>query len=224
MIEVGDLDGWLPDRSLLLMGAVVLNTELLLVLVYLATSGVGVTDPLFYVWPFVWFNAGMWAVWTVERPEAGPRASALAGLLAGAYLLVLGYFGGLFAFGGSDAGLRLALDRPPGWGPALIYSGTAITIALTPFKVVGYLVLSYLVAVTILDTAAGAWSGVVGLFSCVSCSWPIVATVLTSVFGSASAVGAVALDQAYFLSTLGYLSAVALLVWRPDLSEHLLPR
>lgn len=221
MIEGGDPGGWLPDRSNFLLGAIVLNTELLLVLIYLVTSGVGVTDPLFYVWPFVWLNAAMWAVWTVDRPDAGPRASVFAGVLAGVYLLVLGYFGGLFAFGGSDAGLRLALDRPPGWGPALIYSGTAITVALTPFKVVGYLVLSYLVAVTLLDTTAGAWSGVVGLFSCVSCSWPIVATVLTSVFGSASAVGALALDQAYLLSTLAYLSAVALLVWRPVASDQL---
>lgn len=213
-----------PGRRVLLWGAVILNTELLLVLVYLLTSGVGVIDPLFYAWPFIWVNAAIWAVWTVRLPATGPRARLGAGVLAGGYLIVLGYFGGLFTLHGSDVGLRLALDRPPGWGPALIYGGSAFTIALTPFKVIGYAALSYLVAATILDTAGSAWTGLLGLLSCVSCSWPIIATILSGVLGSASAVGALALEQAYPLSTLAYLSAVALLVWRPRLGSRLVPR
>lgn len=210
-----------PGREALLRWAVVLNTELLLVLLYLAVSGQSATDPLFYAWPFVWLNAAVWAVGRVELPEAGARASLLAGAVGAVYLLVLGYFGGLYAFGGAGTGFRLATDLPPGWGPAPLYSGTALTVALVPFKLVGYGVLAYLVVVTLLDAGRSAWSGLVGLLSCVSCSWPLVGALLAWVFGSASAAGAVAFDAAYPLSTLAYLSAVALLVWRPTAGGRL---
>ncbi|MFB6112234.1 MAG: ABC transporter ATP-binding protein [Halobacteriaceae archaeon] len=204
-----------PSLRALLWGAVVVNTELLLVLTYLVVSGAGVTDPLFYVWPFVWINAAIWALFRVDRPAGSPQASLLVGMIAALYFIVLAYFGGLWSLGGTGEGFSLVLQRPPGWGPAAVYSGTAVTVVLTPFKLIGYATLTYLVGLSLLVASRAAWSGLVGVFSCVSCSWPILATVLTGVFGSASAVGSIALGNSYALSTVAFVSAVALLVWRP---------
>ena len=104
---------------------------------------------------------------------------------------------------------------PPGWGPALLYGGSLVQVSLIPFKAIGYLALSYLIYATVLDAAGSALAGVVGLFSCVSCTWPILGTIVTGVFGGASAVAVVATNQPYGASTLVFLSAVALLSWRP---------
>lgn len=206
-----------PSRGTVLWAAVLINTELLLVLTYLAITGQGVTDPLFYAWPFIWLNVAIWGVRRVDRPKASDQASLIAGLVSAVYLIVLSYFGGLFALGGSETGVRFALDLPPGWGPAFLYSGSAVTIVLQPFKVIGYAVLAYLVGVTLLDATTSAWTGIFGLLSCFSCSWPLFATIIAWVFGSASGIGSVALGATYPLSTAAYLSAVVLLVWRPTI-------
>lgn len=204
-----------PSRRTLLWMGIIGNTELLLILVYLLGTNQQVKNPLFYVWPFVWINAAVWAFLRVEQPDASVRATIAAGALAGLYFVVLSYFGGLVGLGGDGNGLRLAAGLPPGWGPALVYSGSAITLVVMPFKLIGYGVLAYLVGVTVLAANRIAWTGLVGLFSCVSCSWPIFATAIAWIFGSASAVGSVALGATYPLSTLAYLSAVGLLVWQP---------
>jgi len=104
---------------------------------------------------------------------------------------------------------------PPGYSPRLFYDGGVISLTLAPYKVVGYGALAYLVYVTVLDAAGTALSGVVGLFSCISCTWPVIGTIAAGVFGSSSALATAAMNQAYPLSTLVFLSAVALLWWRP---------
>ncbi len=117
-----------------------------------------------------------------------------------------------------ETGLRLAYrSLPPGFGPALLYSGSVVSLNLFPYQVVGYAALAYLVYATVLDAAGSAVSGLLGLFSCVSCTWPVIGTVVAGLFGSGSAVYAFALSRSFLLSTLVFVSAVALLRWRPDL-------
>lgn len=99
----------------------------------------------------------------------------------------------------------------------VFYEGSLLRLSLQFYKVVGYVTLAYLVYTTVVDATRTAVSGVIGLFSCVSCSWPILGTVATSLFGSGSAVVTGALRQSYGLSTLVFLSAVALLYYRPRL-------
>mgnify|MGYP000365615809 CR=1 FL=1 len=99
----------------------------------------------------------------------------------------------------------------------MLYDGAVLRVVLEPYKEVGYLALAYLVYVTVLDAAGAAVSGMVGLFSCVSCTWPILGTVAAGLFGGTSALAAVALGHAYGLSTLVFLSSVGLLWWRPTL-------
>ena len=203
--------------------AVLLAAEFSIALAY-ATSPLveGVSDPVAFgfvlVQPFVWIDVGLLAVLTTAPPATGERRRRLGIALGAGYFLLLSYFGGLWATGGLGTGaLGVNWLLPPGYAPRLFYDGTLLSLTLEPYKVVGYAALAYLVYVTVLDAAGAALSGVVGLFSCVSCTWPILGTIAASVFGGSSVVASAAMDQAYLLSTLVFLSAVALLWWRPSL-------
>lgn len=212
-----------PDRELAILGGAILALEAAAVAIYLLFADVQVTDPLILVYPLVWINVGLWAIWRTEPPDAGGRRRLAVAALAAAYLGVLAAVGGVIdlshlAHGhGHPPRLRVAYSTlPPGFGPALLYSGTAVSLNLLPYQVVGYLALAYLVYATVLEATGTALSGVLGLFTCVSCTWPVLGTVIAGVFGGGSAVYAVALSRSYLLSTLVFVSAVALLRWRPD--------
>ncbi|MFB6080496.1 MAG: hypothetical protein ABEJ81_05820 [Haloferacaceae archaeon] len=204
-----------PDRSTAFALALLVGVEALLAVTYVAVRDVVITNPLVLVYPFVWIDVGLLAVATTN-PASGTGRQRLAALaIAAGYFLALGYFGGLYGPGGGMTPLHVNWTLPPGYGPTVLYDGSLLRVVLEPYKVVGYLSLAYLVYATVLDAAGAAVSGVVGLFSCVSCSWPILGTVLTSVLGSGSAVAAFALSRSYGLGTLVFLSAVALLYYRP---------
>nr|WP_208288556.1 ABC transporter ATP-binding protein [Halobacterium sp. R2-5] len=198
----------------MLYAALILNGELAVVLLYFAVASSVATDPVVLAYPFVWINASIWAAWRVDLPDAPPRQRLLALGVALAYFLVLGGVGGLYMFHGADLGARVSW-LSPGWGPALLYSGAGFTVSLLPFKVIGYATLAYLVAATVLDAAKTGAAGFLGLFACVSCTWPVAATVFTGAFGSASAVASAAQNDPYGLSTVVFVSSVLLLVWRP---------
>ena len=209
-----------PGRPAALGLATLVVVELLLAGLYVTSPAVaGVADPFTFVWvviqPFVWIDVALLAALTT-RPPPTSQGRRYAGVLVGAgYFLVLAYFGGLLGTSTSVGALDVNWVLPPGYSPRLFYDGALLRVAVEPYKLVGYLALAYLVYVTILDAAGAALSGVVGLFSCVSCTWPLIGTVAASLFGGSSAVASAAMDQAYPLSTLVFLSAVALLWWRP---------
>lgn len=209
-----------PDRRTLLWGALLVNTEALLVLGYVAAVGVTVRRPLFYVYPFVWLNVSLWAVVRTVRPPAGRGERWVAVAVAAGYFAVLAYAGGLVGPGGRNVGLRVALTSlPPGWTPAVLYEGALVKVSVFPFKLVGYAVLSYLAYVTVLDAASGLVGGLVGLFSCVGCTLPVVAGVVGGLVGGSTALAATAYGQSYALSTVAFVLAVALLYWRPALGS-----
>ncbi|WP_254543537.1 DUF7546 family protein [Halomarina pelagica] len=211
-----------PSRETLLGLAVLVNTELLLVVGYLLWTGVTPTRPLFYVYPFVWINAAAWGLWRVEVPSAPARRRLAVGAVAVGYFLLLGYVGGLYAVGSTPgpSDVRIVLRTlPPGWSPALLYAGEWLTLALLPFKVVGYATLAYLVYATLLDAGGSATAGLLGLFSCVSCTLPLIAGVLSGFLGGATALVSAAYGQSYGLSTVVFVLTVALLVWRPTAAD-----
>lgn len=205
-----------PERRTLLWGALLVNAELLAVLLYVALPSVTPTAIRYYVYPFVWINVGLWAIWRTTPRTANLRRKATVGALTVAYFAVLAYAGGLVGAGmGSMAtGFRIAA-LPPGLGPALVYSGSAVQFALLPYKVVGYAALAYLVYATALDVSGSAVSGILGLFSCVSCTWPVIASLASGVAGSSSALAGAALTNSYGLSTVVFVATVGLLYWRP---------
>jgi hypothetical protein len=206
-----------PDPSTAFLASLVLGGEALLALVYAARPEVTVTNPLVLLYPFVWIDVALLAVVTTRTPAATPRRRWVGLALAAGYFLLLAYVGGLVGAGSGMLAPHVSWSLPPGYGPAFLYDGSALRVVLEPYKVVGYLALAYLVYVTVLDAAGAALSGVLGLFSCVSCTWPILGTVAAGLFGSTSAVAAVALGQAYGLSTVVFVTSVALLWWRPTL-------
>jgi hypothetical protein len=224
---------WRPTRSDLLVGAAVVNAELLAVLVYLAVEPVVVDSWRFIVYGFLWINAGLYAVAKTTPAPADRRTRRLALAVGAAYFLVLAAAGGivgpshtsplaslltdghLHSHGASAAGSLELRPLPPGWGPALVYQGSWLLVVLMPYKVVGYLALAYLVYATVIDAAGAAVPGTLGLLSCVSCTWPVVGSLVTSVFGSGSAVVVAATTWPYDVSTAAFLATVALLTWRP---------
>jgi hypothetical protein len=200
-------------RRLVLVAGALVACELLVLGAYFATSSWTVIAPRYVLYPFVWINVAALAVLAVERPRAtGRRRLAAVGVAVG-YLVVVTWLDGTVGTGTGSGTLRL-LALPPGWGPALLYDGP-VRLALFPFKVVGYVVLAYLVYGLVVDAAgSGLLGGAVGLFSCVSCTLPVAAAVVSGlVGGTVGLTGATA--WSYDLSTLAFVVAVGTLAWRP---------
>ena len=218
-----------PQRETIQLAAIVINLELAIVLGYilLIQPQFGVAFDSLLDWrqvlyPFVWINVALWAVWRTSPAPTTGRRRLLAGAIAGGYFLLLSYAGGLFGIGGHNHGQEVAafdlvLSLPPGWSPALLYQGELLQLTLLPYKIVGYLALAYLVYATVIDAAGSAVPGVLGLLSCISCTWPVLASVATSIFGGASALAVATTGYAYGLSTVIFVATVALLYWRPTL-------
>lgn len=211
----------LPDGRTLLYGALVLNTELLAVLFYPDIQSLTVDGWLNVVYALVWLNVGVWAVLRTDPPPASPRQRRTALGVAAGYFALLAVVGGLVSVGDAFSPVDLPATGPrvawliPGWGPAVTYVGDLLTVALMPYKTVGYLALAYLVYATVLDAAGTAVSGVLGLLSCVSCTWPVLASLATSLLGGSSALALAVTNWSHEISTVVFVLTVALLHWRP---------
>ncbi len=209
-----------PRTSTLLYGAALVNAEILLVLVYLFVSDTQVNSAFAVVYPFIWINVGLWAI-VRTRPVARERRHRyLAGAASGVYLLLLFVLGGMLwtAHPEIPRGFDVSM-LTPGTGPVLAYNGELVRFTLVPFLVVGYGALAYLVYATLLDAAGSAIGGVVGLFSCLSCVWPLIAPLFVGAFGSAGAAAATSL-QSYVAGTAIFVGTVAVLYWRPFKRER----
>lgn len=218
-MAIHSVEAHLPDVSRRQLGwaALLVNLQLVSVVAYYAFTSARPTDPRYVLYGLLWVNLGALAIYGTRPPtdvDFETRRRALA--IAAGYFAALAVFGGLVGTGlGEHAtGVRLAW-LPPGWGPAVVYAGSNVVLAVPPAFLVGYLALAYLVYVTVLDASGSAIAGVVGLFSCVSCTWPILAAVASSLLGGAGILGATALDVSYDLSTAVFVLTVALLYWRP---------
>ncbi|WP_135663449.1 DUF7546 family protein [Halorhabdus rudnickae] len=212
----------LPSRETLVWGALLVNTEALVILGYVLFSDTQLLNLAalrLYVYPFVWINVSLWALARVRPPAAPTRRRLFAGVLAVGYLLVLSYLGGLVSLAGSggfDVSVN-ALTIPPGWGPSVSVDAAGLLVTLLPFKVLGYVTLSYLVYAMVVE-AAGFVPAVLGLFSCVSCVWAAVVVPLTGAIGGSTALAGIVYAGGYDLSTVVFVLAVLLLVWRPSFS------
>lgn len=214
------LDRFAIRRETVAWAALVLNLELLVLTVYWLGSNValtGLSGLRYWVYPFVWINVGIWAVLRTKPAAADTHKRRLAAAIAVGYFVVLGYFGGLFGLAtpGPTSFRIAAFSIPPGWGPALLYNGPVFAVTLLPYKVIGYVALAYLVYATVIDATGSAVTGLLGLLSCVSCTWPILASLASGLAGSGTALASAVYAQSYGLSTLVFVVTVALLYWRP---------
>ena len=208
----------LPDRR---VWAGVLAAEALWVLGYFALTPSTVTDPRYVLYPFVWINAGLYAVWRVGSVPA-PASDGLRRLadFAGVgYFTALAWLSGLLAVYGSDHahdhihGWQLTAATP-GWGPRIAYVGEWFHLYFVPYRVIGYLALAYLLAAAIRELSARTLTGGLGIATCLGCSFPLLVSLSGAVGlgGGAATVSALSLD----LSTAAFLLAVGALAWRPE--------
>lgn len=205
-------------KTTLLWGVLLVNTELLLIFAYELLSSSSITQVQSALIPFVWINVALWVFARMERPAGTERQRVIALSAATLYFGMLTYFGGLWAPGPSEFGWRFAVELgspSPGWTPIVHFDSPAFQIDIIFYQFVGYLALSYLVFGAMLETASSAVAGVLGMLSCVSCSWPLFATIITGVLGGSTALAGTILSFSYSVSTVVFLVTVALLYYRP---------
>lgn len=194
---------------LLVAGALLLVVEVVAVLAYVRTTGATDVSAWRYAYPLIWINLTLLAVLVARRRSlsaSGPLAA-----LAGAYFLVLAWVGGLFSFGGGGGGLAVH-TLPPGWGPMITYEGSILTLSLVPFRVVGYVGLTYLVYVALGRSLGAGTVGLVGVFSCVTCTGSVLALVVGALGGgSVATMGAI--ESAAELSLFVFALSLVALVW-----------
>ncbi|MFB6251107.1 MAG: hypothetical protein ABEI27_05380 [Halobellus sp.] len=213
----------LPTRDVL-HAALLGNSIAILGVAYVLAAEITIIQPRYTVYGLLWIFVGLLVLWKVQARPTDERTRRRALATAGVYFVALAVVGGVVVTamrpGAGEFEVRLA-TLAPGWGPAPIVSTPWAALVLMPARIVGYLALAYLVYATVIDAAGAAVSGVVGLFSCVSCSWPVIASLLSGVLGGGSAVAAAAFDFSYDISTVVFLLTVALLYWRPVVGGRL---
>ena len=209
-----------PSADTLVLVGFLLSLELLFAVSYLVLTRTELTRPVMVVLvPMIWLNLSLWVFVRVRPPRTdGSRWPAV--VVAVAYFALLALVGGLLVVGDGNpaAGLRMTLTGFPGWVPLVVADAGPAAAVIVPFKLVGYLALTYLVYVTVLDASGALLGGAVGLFSCVSCSFPLIAGIVSSLTGSGATAAAV-YSGSYPLSTAVFAVTVGLLAWRPTLGE-----
>ena len=214
----------LPSPRALLAATGILYLEVMALTGYWLLGDVTVTDPRFALYGLLWVNVAAYVFYRTAVPAAAARTKRRAAALAVGYFALLAYTGGLVAPGlppsapAGATGLSVVW-LPPGWGPAVFFGSEFVRVLLMPAKLLGYLALAYLVYATAVEASGSLAGGLLGLFSCVSCSWPVVASVAAAFFGGGSFLATATLSYAYDLSTAVFLLTVVLLSWRPSLGS-----
>ena len=193
-----------------------INSQLLALAVYVLLTPASLSSIRLIGYGLAWLNASAWVVVTTQPDPSSPSTRRRARVVASGYFGLLLFAGGVVGAGIGDAatGFRIAW-LPFGFGPAALYSGGLVTINLIPIYLVGYSALAYLVYDTVIEASGSAAAGILGLFSCVSCSWPIIVSLASAVTGGSSILVASALQVSYGLSTGVFMLTAALLYWRP---------
>ena len=207
-----------PTRA----AALVLACEALVLLAYFGLTPNSVTQPRYALYPFVWMNAALYAVWRVAPADPPEWARRLADFAGVGYFLLLAFLGGLLAvFGPEHAhthvhGWQVTMAAP-GYGPRVGYVGSWFHVYVVPYRVVGYAALAYLVSAAVREVSVGslrAVTGALGVVTCVGCAFPVVAT-LASGGGALAGLASVATAYPLDVSTAAFLLSVAALSWRP---------
>lgn len=210
------------DRDLpmvAMVGAAIILIEGLLVTGYLGLTSTGVTEPRYVVYPFIWINVSLLALYAAS-PSVGSSRHRLVGVaVAGGYYIVLLAVAGNVILGSFVSPYLNIMWATPGWGPVLNGAIPGVEIHLVPFEVIGYAGLSYLFYANVLDISRGLLSGILGVVTCVSCSMPLWGPLLGLLGGSALGLTGFATAYAYDIGTVLFLVTVGLLYYFQDREE-----
>lgn len=190
-------------------GIVVLALEATAVVTYVDTAGATGTPVWYLVYPLIWINLTLAAVLAARRQSL--TGSTTTAAIATGYFFLLAWAGGLVSIGGNGSGLTVH-GMPPGWGPMVVYDHTLVAVSLVPFRVIGYLGLSYLVYVALGRSFRSGAAGLLGVFSCVSCTAPVLA-LFGGVFAGSSVAILDAIGWSQELSLLVFATSLVALIW-----------
>lgn len=209
-------------RDVHLLIAVVL-VELCLLAGYFAVRPEQPVVLRYTLYPFVWLNVALLAAIHVDVPETSRRRTLLATAVAAVYFVALLSLSGLVGIPSDDL-LQLSgvVDVQAGSpGTERLHLVTdALYVSVVPYRTVGFLVLAYLVYVTVLDVSGSLAAGALGLFSCVGCTFPVLVSLSAGLFGSTAVASAVYGAQ-FDISTVVFVLAVGLLYLRPGVGGTL---
>lgn len=175
------------------------------------------------LYPFVWINVALLAALHVDVPDTSRRYTAIAVTVASVYFGVLLYLSGLVGAPGDElVQLTGTVDVQGGTpGTERLHLVTdAVYLSIVPYRTIGFLVLAYLVYVTVLDLSGSLAAGALGLFSCIGCAFPILVSLSAGLFGS-TAIATAVYGAQFDISTAVFVLAVGLLYWRPGVEGTL---
>lgn len=204
---------------------VVVIAELALVAVYFRFTGATLTHLRYAVYPFIWINVGLWAVLKTTPPPVQRRHRWVGVIAAMTYFSLLAIVAGLIGIHPGHSphpdgafGLQIVMGAP-GWGPAVMYISPSFHCMIIPYLVIGYLSLAYLVYVTVLEATRSAVAGLLGIGSCIGCTFPVAASFVAGVAGGSSALTTAIYGFSMDISTGVFVAAIMLLYWRPGFDE-----
>ena len=176
---------------------------------YLAATAPRVTDLRVFVYPPVWLGASVAAAVWVDRTVRHRPRPWLGRAVGVAYVLGLGWLGGLVGPSAGSETLQLVATMP-GWGPIGLYDNGIVHLSIVPFKLVAYLALGHIVAVLVAASGGSARVAILGMATCVSCTAPLLLAV-GGLLGGTQAASMVA-SLGYDIATVVLVATFALLV------------
>ena len=198
-----------PIRAAVATAVVATVALLTAIATYLRLTDAVITTGRSLSYPVVWIvtslTAAVWIGLTVRGRPRRWRGIAIGG----GYTLVIGWLTGLL--GATTGGFPLRVHAaPPGWGPIILYDSGLLRLSIIPFKLIAYLALGYVIYALVAAHRGSIRAAAVGVFSCVSCTGPLLVAIIGAV-GGTQATTAVA-TAGYDIATVALVATFGLLV------------
>ena len=198
-----------PIRAAVATAVVATVVLLTTIATYLRLTDAVITTGRSLSYPVVWIvtslTAAVWIGLTVRGRPRRWRGVAIGG----GYTLVIGWLTGLL--GATTGGFPLRVHAaPPGWGPIILYDSGLLRLSIVPFKLIAYLALGYVIYALVAAHRGSIRAAAVGVFSCVSCTGPLLVAIIGAV-GGTQATTAVA-TAGYDIATAALVATFGLLV------------
>ena len=198
-----------PIRAAVATAVVATVALLTAIATYLRLTDAVITTGRSLSYPVVWIvtslTAAVWIGLTVRGRPRRWRGIAIGG----GYTLVIAWLTGLL--GATTGGFPLRVHAaPPGWGPIILYDSGLLRLSIVPFKLIAYLALGYVIYALVAAHRGSIRAAAVGVFSCVSCTGPLLVAIIGAV-GGTQATTAVA-TAGYDIATVALVATFGLLV------------